>query len=671
MTKTYLGDDHLAQILQGSMTVDQAKDLLQGIAAAPLDRAEPKAWLRLFPAGLRGLDEQLSVLLERLRRPKALPAIAERLAAVRAAMAQLKVDVFYIPRGDEFLGEYVSARAERLAYATGFTGSAGMALVMQDRAAFFTDGRYTLQAQQQVDQEFFDLCSLSENQDPLPQVSPLAWLEKYLRPGMRVGLHMWLHRAQEVDRIAAVTDRAQAHLVFLNENPVDMAWGEDQPPAPLSPVVPHGLNYAGKTSAQKRSDIAALLQDKSCAALAVTLPEDIAWLLNIRAYDVPHTPISLCYGLLHHDGRFDLFIDTRKLLRETIDWLGADVRVQSMGYFIDALEDLGRAGARVWVDPNLTPVAVREILKSAGGEIFAADDPIQLPKAVKNAQEVDGAIAAHERDGVALTRFLAILAKPDNVEKLDELKAEELLTGLRATGENFRGLSFDTIAGAGANGAIVHYRATEKSNKPLTAGPIFLLDSGAQYLDGTTDVTRTIAVGAVDAEMKDRFTRVLKAHIAVARAEFTPGTTGRAIDALARAPLWEKGLDYAHGTGHGVGSYLSVHEGPVGISPRAADIALMPGMILSNEPGYYKSGAYGIRIENLVLVEQRAGGMLGFKTLTLAPIDVQLIEVDLLSAEERAWVDDYHAKVREALSPFLNGEEKDFLIHATRPLAEV
>ena len=600
----------------------------------------------------------------------------EKLAALRHEMATHGLDGFFVPRVDEFQGEYVPARAARLEWICGFTGSAGHAVVLKDKAAFFTDGRYTIQARDEVDAKDFEIYSVSEGQLPTPTLSAGAWIEKNLPAGAKFGIDPWIHTPNDVKRLRDTVEKAGGTLVFVDSNPLDAAW-KDQPDAPLTPAVAHPLKYAGKSSEEKRRDLAKALSEKDANALAITLPEEICWLLNIRGGDVPCTPFTLSYALAHQDGTIDWFIDARKVPEDTKEWVGKDVRLHGLAEFSTYLALLAGQKKKIWLDPAAAPVKAQDIISLNGGTVYAERSPLQLMKAIKNETEIKGTIAAHIRDGAALTRFIAAISKQGAAAKFDEISASDLLEKIRAEGENFRGLSFDTISGAGGNGAIVHYRSTPRTNKPLTAGPIYLVDSGAQYLDGTTDVTRTLCVDNVTPEMRDHVTRVLKGHIQVAMSIFPEGTTGDKLDVKARAALKEVGLDYAHGTGHGVGSYLSVHEGPCGISPRSTTVPLLPGMVISNEPGYYKEGAYGIRIENLVTVidtgKKDAEGkrLFGFRTLTLAPIDRNLIEPALLTAEERQWLNDYHAEVRKNLLPLLEKSDPEaavFLKQATLPL---
>ncbi|MGE5478148.1 MAG: aminopeptidase P family protein [Bacteroidales bacterium] len=592
------------------------------------------------------------------------PAPSERLDDLRAELAARGLSGFVVPRADEHQGEYVAACARRLAWLTGFTGSAGMAVVLAERAAVFVDGRYTLQVRAEVDTDRFETLHLID-------CPPPRWLGERLQAGDRLGYDPWLHTADQVEALRQAVERAGARLVACDDNPLDAVW-RDRPPPPCAPVLPHPMAFAGRSSAEKRGDVAEILRADRLDAAVLTDPSSIAWLLNIRGGDVVYTPLPLSFAILHGDGRGDLFIDAAKLAGEAAAHLGAEVTVHPPAALVAALDDLGKAGKRVRVDPATAAAAIFDRLGAAGARVERGADVCALPKACKNPVELAGARAAHRRDGVAIVRFLAWLSAQGRV---DELDAAARLEAFRAEGEHFRGLSFPTIAGAGPNGAIVHYRSSAKTNRVLQPGELFLLDSGAQYLDGTTDITRTLAVGAPGAEERERFTLVLKGHIALARAVFPAGTTGSQLDALARQFLWRRGLDYDHGTGHGVGSFLSVHEGPQRVSKVGTGaVALKPGMVLSNEPGYYKSGAYGIRLENLVAVvpaEVPAGGerdLLAFETLTLVPFDRALVVPSLLDADERAWLDAYHARVAAQLSPLLAGPALDWLRAATAPL---
>lgn len=591
---------------------------------------------------------------------------AGRLAALRVQLAAAKLDGFIVPHSDEHQNEFLPPRAERLAWLTGFTGSAGMAVVLADQAAVFVDGRYTLQVRAQVEGELYSYHHLID--EPVGK-----WLEKNLSKDARLGYDPWLHGVRGVERLRKACDKAGAELVAMDANPVDAVWS-DQPPPPQTPVVPHELRFAGRASAEKRQDLAEKLTESDTAAVVLTQPDSIAWLLNVRGNDVDHTPLPLSFAILNADATVDWFVDPAKVSDDLTAHLGNGVSRHKPDALGKALDKLGQARKRVQACPDTAPSWVFDRLASAKADIRRAADPVTLPKAIKNDTELDGTRAAHRRDGAALTRFLAWLATTAPDGSVTETGAVEKLADIRGGGDLFRELSFGTISGAGPNGAIVHYRVTPETDRKLGSGELYLVDSGAQYLDGTTDVTRTVAIGTPSAEMCDRFTRVLKGHIAIAMARFPTGTTGAQLDTLARQYLWQSGLDYDHGTGHGVGSYLGVHEGPHRISKAGTAQALQAGMIVSNEPGYYKEGAYGIRIENLVAVvpvDAIEGGereTLGFETLTLAPIDLACVESSLLSDAERAWLDDYHARVLAEIGPLVDDDTRDWLTAATRPL---
>jgi Xaa-Pro aminopeptidase len=667
--------ERLARLLReagSALDADGAAGLIRGVLAAPPEIGT--SWHVLVadptpPALAEALEELRAYLAEDWRDGIApedfarLPRPA-RVAMLREELAARRLDGFVVPRSDEHQGEYVPVCAQRLAWLTGFTGSAGMAIVLKERAALFVDGRYTLQAAAQVDAGLFEIRHLIEE-------PPATWLAAALATDAVVGYDPWLHTPQEVERLRAGAARAGASLRPVDGNPVDRVWPA-RPASPLAPVLPHPDEFTGESAAAKRTRLARGLARDGIAAAVLTMPESIAWLLNIRGGDVPHTPLPLSFAILREDGSVRLFIDRRKLAPGTERHLGNEVGIEPPGDFGPALDALAASGTRVQADPATAAAWVFDRLAAAGGTVHRAADPCLLPKACKNPVELDGTRAAHRRDGAAVTRFLAWLAREAPKGGLREIAASDRLEAFRREGEHFRDLSFPTISGAGSNGAIVHYRATPESEKRLEPGTLYLLDSGAQYLDGTTDITRTIAIGTPTAEMRDRFTRVLKGHIALATARFPKGTTGAQLDALARRALWQKGLDYDHGTGHGVGSYLSVHEGPQRISKAPNAQPLLPGMIVSNEPGYYKTGAYGIRIENLVVVQPSEEGgereMLGFETLTLAPIDRALVDCALLSNDETAWLDAYHARVRETISPLVDSQTAGWLAAATAPL---
>jgi len=591
---------------------------------------------------------------------------AGRLAALRAQLKSAKLDGFIVPHADEHQNEFLPPRAERLAWLTGFTGSAGLAVILADEAAVFVDGRYSLQVRAQVDGDLYSYHHLID--EPVT-----GWLEKSLSEGVRLGYDPWLHGVRGVERLRKACDKAGAELVAVDGNPVDAVWSDQSPP-PQTPVVAHELRFAGRASAEKRQGLAEELTENDTAAVVLTQPDSIAWLLNVRGNDVDHTPLPLSFAILNADATVDWFVDPAKVSDDLTAHLGNGVKRYMPDALGKALDKLGKAKKRVQACPDTAPSWVFDRLTAAKADIRRAADPVTLPKAIKNDTELDGTRAAHRRDGAALTRFLAWLAATAPDGGVSEIGAVEKLAEMRGGGEHFRQLSFGTISGAGPNGAIVHYRVTPETDRPLASGELYLVDSGAQYLDGTTDVTRTVAIGTPSAEMRDRFTRVLKGHIAIAMARFPAGTTGSQLDTLARQFLWQSGLDYDHGTGHGVGSYLGVHEGPQRIAKAGTAQALKPGMIVSNEPGYYKEGAYGIRIENLVAVTAAEAidgaerDMLGFETLTLAPIDRACVETSLMSDAERAWLDDYHARVMAEIGPLVDEATRDWLAGATQPL---
>ncbi len=591
-----------------------------------------------------------------------------RIAALRAELKRRDLSGFVIPLADEHQGEYVPPSARRLAWLTGFNGSAGIAVVLADKAALFVDGRYTLQAREEADGAIYDFRTI-------PEEKPSDWIEAHLPSGGKLGYDAWLHTEDGAKRLGEACTKAGGELVAIDGNPLDAVWA-DRPPSPSAKVHAHPLEFAGRASADKRHQIGGRLRKDKIDAAVLSLPDSIAWLLNIRGGDVPRAPLPLSFAILRADAGVELFIDPRKLDEAIVGHLGEEVALSPPEALGPALDRLGAKGLAVLADPASAADWLFKRLEAAGARIIRSPDPCQLPKACKNQVELEGARAAHRRDGAALTRFLAWLAGEVTQGGVSEMAAAARLEAFRRESDLFRDLSFDTISGAGPNGAIVHYRVSEESNRTLEPGQLYLVDSGAQYPDGTTDVTRTLAIGTPSEEMRDRFTRVLKGHIALARVRFPKGTTGSQLDAIARQPLWEAGLDFDHGTGHGVGSYLSVHEGPQRISKLPSTVALEAGMICSDEPGYYKQGAYGIRIENLIAVRQIDGlegaehEMLEFETLTLAPIDLALVEPSLLSADEIAWLDAYHARVRETLTPMLDGATAAWLEQATRPLAD-
>ncbi|MEM8987990.1 MAG: aminopeptidase P family protein [Pseudomonadota bacterium] len=585
---------------------------------------------------------------------------------LRAELKRRELDGFIVPQTDEYQNEYTPASAERLAWVSGFTGSAGAAIVMQDKAVIFVDGRYTLQVRDQVDDALFAY-------EDLVETPPAKWIETQGAKGAKIGYDPMLHSLGGLEALEKAAAKSGVVLVPQRDNPVDAAWA-DRPAPPSAEITPHDLAYAGESAADKQAQIAETLKRQGADAVVLTSPASLAWLFNIRGGDVAHTPLPLGRAILSVNGTAELFIAPEKVTNSLAAHLGDSVCVRSEAEVADALRTLGTQKRRVSLDPALAPAWFFKELESAGATVMKQDDPCALPRALKNTAELDGARTAHIRDGVAVTRFLHWLSETAPGGGVDEISAAEKLEHFRADGGDLKDVSFESISGAGPNGAVIHYRVTTETNRKLEQGALYLIDSGAQYVDGTTDITRTIAVGDPTAEMRDRFTRVLKGHIAIATARFPKGTSGAQIDAFARLPLWEAGLDYDHGTGHGVGSYLGVHEGPQRIAKAPHAQALLPGMILSNEPGYYKTGEYGIRIENLVIVTPLApvpGGereMMEFETITLAPFDRSLIDPALLSAEELAWVNAYHVRVRETLAPRLPEAVSDWLHQATEEI---
>jgi len=581
----------------------------------------------------------------------------ERIARLRAELDRLGVDGFLVPRADEHQGEYVPECAERLRWLTGFSGSAGLAIVLRDSAVIFVDGRYTLQVRNQTDGRIFTY-------EDLIATPPAEWLRRNAPHGLRLGFDPWLHTIREAERLRAALAASNGQLIALDRNPVDAVW-HDRPAPPRGEVSLHPVAYSGKPARQKLEELAAGLGEASHYILSD--PASIAWAFNIRGKDVPHTPLALGYAILAADGSHALFMDEDKIGPEVRHELAGLCRLMRPDGLVAELARLARQGARIGMDPDIASEQLRMI---AGEAAILLDDPVTLPRAVKNATEIEGARRAQRRDGIAVTRFLYWLHRqaPGTV---DEIGAVRRLEECRrhageADGMPLEDISFDTISGAGPHGAIIHYRVTRSTNRILEPGTLYLFDSGGQYRDGTTDITRTVAIGTPTDAMRRHYTIVLKGLIALSTLRFPEGLRGCDIDAVARMAHWKAGIDYSHGTGHGVGSYLSVHEGPQRIS-RSGTTRLQPGMIVSNEPGYYREGEYGIRLENLVLVTGPAaiaGGdreMLGFETLTLVPFDRSLIDPALLTREERAWLEDYHARVLREIGPALDAEERAWL----------
>ena len=551
-----------------------------------------------------------------------------------------------------------------MAWATGFTGSAGAAIILRDKAYLFSDGRYTQQALSQTAPELFE-------QRDLVDQGPAVWLKAEAPAGAKIGYDPRLVPPDALARLKESAAQAGVELVAVGVNPIDQAW-QDRPAEPRAEIVPHPETFSGESSASKRSRIGEKLSGDGIEASVLTSPAALAWLFNIRGTDVTRTPLALGSAILNKDGTAHLFVKPEKVTPELRGFLGNEVSISTEPDFVEALKKT--SGKRVLVDPSLSSAHVFDALQAAGAEVVRGPDPTILPRALKNAVEIAGTKRAHARDGVALANFLHWFDVEAPKGQLTEIDICKAIEGFRMATGALQDLSFDSISGAGPNGAFPHYRVTVESNRKVDQDNLFLLDSGGQYLDGTTDVTRTVAVGTPSAEMQDRFTRVLKGHIALSRVRFPKGTTGSALDALARMSLWEGGFDYDHGTGHGVGSYLGVHEGPHRIAKVPNHVALEPGMIVSNEPGFYKIDGYGIRTENLQFVTPATpseGGerpMLGFETLTLAPIDHRLIVVEMLTESERAWLNDYHAKVLAEIGPRVEADVRAWLEAATAPL---
>jgi len=578
---------------------------------------------------------------------------AERLGALRAELARMGVQGFLIPRADEHLGEYVPRSAERLAWLTGFTGSAGLAIVLLTQAAVFSDGRYTLQIRSQIDVAHWEPRHITEE-------PPDEWLAAHA-DGLVIGYDPWLHSEPALERLR----RPGVAFRALEANPIDAIW-PDRPRAPEAPARAHPLAYAGKPSPEKRAEAATELRAAGEDAVVLADAHSIAWLLNIRGGDLDHTPLALGFALLFADGAVSLFMEPAKLDHETRAYLGNAVSIAPRDAMPAALHAL--KGKRVRIDREATPAWFTDWLREAGADIRAGEDPCRMPRACKNALEQQGARAAHRRDAVAMARFLCWFAEEAPKGGLNEISAAARLLAFRREVPLFQAESFPAISGAGENGAIVHYRATEANHRAIHPNECYLIDSGGQYLDGTTDITRTLWTGPGTApqRLRECVTRVLKGHIALATLRFPAGVAGPHLDALARRPLWDAGLDYDHGTGHGVGSYLSVHEGPAAFSRAARVVALAEGMILSNEPGYYATGEFGIRLENLLLVQKAeiaaaAKPFLAFETLTLAPFDRALIEPALLTVAERDWLNAYHARVLAEVAPLLDAETAAWL----------
>lgn len=597
-----------------------------------------------------------------------------RLAALREELKRRSLNGFVVPISDEHMSEYVGEYAQRLQWLTGFGGSAGFAAVTLDHAAIFVDGRYTVQVRNQVDAQLFDYRSI-------PADSLGAWLCEVIGKGAKIAYDPWLHTWAWVEAVENEVEQAGIAMAPVESNLIDAVWN-DQPERPTPPAIVHEDTLAGRSSADKRAEIADWLGQEELDAVVIPALDSVAWALNIRGADVAHTPVALSYLIAHRDGTAELFIAPEKVTPELVQHLGNAVTIREYSAFAGALET-EFVDKRVSIDPNFGVVGIAQGLRTGSAQFVFKQDPTILAKAIKNTAEVEGHRNAQARDGAAVSRFLRWLDETAPVGDIDELTAAAKLEGFRRAHGDLRDTSFDTISAAAGHAALPHYKVDEESNIPIPPGSIYLVDSGGQYPAGTTDITRTVWIESSDgakptAEMRDRNTRVLKGHIQIAQACFPEGTTGGQIDVLARQYLWEAGVDYAHGTGHGVGSFLGVHEGPQRIAKPAGGQAgtgqeLLAGMICSNEPGYYKQDAFGIRIENLVLIEERQiekseGLYLGFETLTFVPLDRRLIEKDLLTDDEIAWVDQYHSRVREVVAPQLDGEDLAWLERETAPL---
>ncbi len=581
----------------------------------------------------------------------------ERIAALRAELERGGLAGFLVPRSDKHQNEYVPPSDERLMWLTGFSGSAGLAVVLAQKAALFVDGRYTVQSAAQTDAGVIEVVHLAD-------ATPSAWLAGAAKSGDRIGYDPWLHTPDGVKRFREALAPVGASLTPVEANPIDALW-TDRPAEPLAPVVIHPASLAGESAAKKLARVQAAID---ADGLLVSDAHNVAWAFNIRGHDVAHTPLPLAFAFVPKSGEPTLFVDDRKLSPAVRKNLTAMAALAEPAALIGFVEALGRAGKKIAFDSATSPALLAQTLEGAGGAASVAADPITRMKAAKNAVELAGTAEAHLRDGAAMTRFLAWFDGAAAKGGVSEISAAVMLERMRAETGKLVDISFPSISAAGANAAMPHYRVSEASNARVGRG-FYLIDSGGQYRDGTTDITRTISVGAPSREMKDRYTRVLKGHIAIARAVFPSGTTGAQLDAFARRALWQAGLDFDHGVGHGVGVFLSVHEGPQRIA-KTGTVALEPGMIVSNEPGYYAAGRFGIRIENLVVVEPReiAGGeraMLGFRTISLAPIDLRAVEHKLIDVDEIAWINAYHAELRRRLLPLLDRATRAWLTRAT------
>ncbi len=672
----YHGDSNLAELLAAACagkSVADVRALIAGVLAAP-EGYDPESWMAMVVAEpsdllrseLAALKDTIAATLDDGRNAGP-PAPAWRLCALRREMAARGIDGFIVPRADEYQGEYVPACSDRLLWLTGFGGSAGVAVVLADKASIFIDGRYTLQVEDQVRTEDWERRHLFN--DP-----PSGWIAENLGK-RKLGYDPWLHTVPGLTKLNAAVEKAGGTLVPCETNPLDAVWS-NQPVPPLSAMQVHPLEYAGQAAQDKIDAVTAGLAEEGADAVVISDPASIAWLLNVRGGDIPCTPLSLSFATVESSGAVTLFTDRRKVTAEVHAWLPECVTVQPREALPGTIETISAEGRTIRIDGETGASWFANRIEASGGSVTVAEDPCALPKACKNTTEIAGTRAAHIRDGVALTRFLAWLDHANREgrnEEVDEISAAAKLAEFRAEVDGYRGGSFDTISGFGPNGAVVHYHVSEWTNRSFEPGSLYLVDSGGQYPDGTTDVTRTIAIGEPDDDQRAHFTAVLKGHIAMATARLPKESSGAALDYLARAQVWQLGADFDHGTGHGVGSYLSVHEGPQRVS-KTSNVALKPGMIVSNEPGYYRTDAWGIRIENLVVIEEDPGEterpMLQMSTITKAPIDRRLIDTSAMTESEIAWLDAYHADVCDTLTPLLDAKTASWLAAATRPLQD-
>jgi len=593
-------------------------------------------------------------------------AAPERVKALRRELKARKLDGFLVPHSDEHQNEFLPPSAERLRWLTGFTGSAGTAIVLEVAAVLFVDGRYTLQARDQSDASIFEVLQI-------PEAKASKWLAAKLPKGGVVGYDPKLHTIKEIERLTESLGKAGITLSPQATNPIDLLWS-DRPAPPAAPVVPQDIELAGRSAKEKIAEVQESLKRAKTDAGLLSMLDSIAWLFNIRGADISHSPLALAFAIVPARGKPQLFIDPAKLGGNVRGHLKAAAEILPPDALEARLKALGEKSARVRLDPETTPVRFAQALEAAGAKIIKGDDPCILPKAIKTKAEIEGARAAHVRDGAAMVRFLAWLDATAPSGRVDEVGAAIKLEEFRRDTGELKDISFDSISAAGPHGAVVHYRPTRAASLKLRPRSLYLIDSGGQYPDGTTDITRTVTIGTPTAKMRRDYTLVLKGHIAISTARFPKGTRGQDLDPFARRPLWEAGLDFDHGTGHGVGSYLCVHEPPQRLS-RYGTAEFQPGMILSNEPGLYREGQYGIRLENLVLVTPPAsikGGdreMMGFETLTLVPFDRRLVDPSLLTRDELAWLNAYHAEVKRKIGPLLKGKDKAWLRQATAPIS--